>query len=455
MLSTAGGSAGFNMSNMSQSRSPTKSRSSPTLKAKTKWGQVSKLPRDGPASGGGKMAVGDRSIFEAFRTEAEAEREAEEEAAILEATRRPSRQGKGKTASRTSTHEGSRMDGETVSATSDTGGGSPGPKEEDAAGLPIRRVGAGDGPEARRRVELMSKWDKAEAIRQNDQKIIRERIEKGKELRAERFNRLLDSVGNHGGLAMEAAENIRHLERHQEERRRELSLHYDENVNMPLATQVFNHLNPADRALHQRLMGSKSVSWQLPTDHFRVVANVDMDPVRRPVIDNARENAFHQAATSLLGRSNSSPDIFQRSMQIDRHSGQPGGVVPRALSRPVLEPMEWTSVKLQGTPYGRFSQICEHGPGFPRTKRGGTDKFLPDESDGIATSGVRTSRLHGYGDKGILKGDLCTSGEAAEYRSWEGASSGAPAQDHYTYEKGDRITDLEFPLGKKIFPEFH
>jgi len=438
------------------SRSPLqKSRSSPTLKTPSKWGQVSRLPREGAASGGGKMSVGDRSIFEAFRTEAEAEREAEEEAAILEATRRPSNQGKSKTASRTSTHEGSRVD-DTVSATSDVGRiGSAGQLKDEADGSPARQIGAGDGPEARRRVELMSKWDKAEAVRQNDQKIIRERIEMGKEFRDERFTRLLDSVGNHGGLAMEAAENIRHLERHQEERRRELYMHFDENVNMPLATQVFNHLNPPDRALHQRLMNSKTVSWQLPSDQFHLVANVDKDPVRRPVIENARENAFHQAATSLLGRSNSSPDIFQRSMMIDRHSGQPGGVVPRALSRPVLEPMEWTPVKLQGTPYGRFSQICEHGPGFPRTVRGGTDKFLPDESDGITTAGVRASRLHGFGDKGILKGDLCTSGEAAAYRSWEGASSGAPAQDHYTYEKGDRITDLEFPLGKKIFPEFH
>ena len=33
--------------------------------------------------------------------------------------------------------------------------------------------------------------------------------------------------------------------------------------------------------------------------------------------------------------------------------------------------------------------------------------------------------------------------------SMTGMSSGAPAQDHYTFQNSKEITDLEFPLGKK------
>jgi hypothetical protein len=31
-----------------------------------------------------------------------------------------------------------------------------------------------------------------------------------------------------------------------------------------------------------------------------------------------------------------------------------------------------------------------------------------------------------------------------------GVSSGAPAQDHFTFQNTKEITDLEFPLGKKV-----
>lgn len=409
------------------------------------------------------MSVGDRSVFEAFSKETEDDAEHSlMEQELLQATRRPSNASKRKDSSRMSTGQGSRK--ESTEAALPAAKSEPAATGSDAAkrnpsspaaksaseGLVGQLSRHPDGPEARKLAELQSKWEKADALRQADRKGIREKVEKGKEMREDRFKRLLDSVCSQGGLAMEAAENLRTEDRRQEERRAQLHMEYDEHVNKPVATQAFEQLNPPDRAMLQHSMGSKSVSWKLPDQQFRLRSNVAVDPVRRPIVDNARENAFHQAASSVLGHSSSSPVIFRRSAAIDENL-----VVPRALSRPVLEPTEWGQVKLQGTPFGRFAQNCEHGPGFLRIKRGGTNAFLPDESDGMPSAGTRTDREFGYGDKGILKGDRCTAGETAEYKSWEGASSGAPAQDHFTYQSGDRITDLEFPLGKKIFPEFH
>ena len=77
--------------------------------------------------------------------------------------------------------------------------------------------------------------------------------------------------------------------------------------------------------------------------------------------------------------------------------------------------------------------------------------------DGVATAGKRTVRVGpravAHSDPGLLDGhDRGSRGEAAQHWTRQGASSGAPAQDHYTYEVGARVTDMEFPLGKKLFP---
>ena len=52
--------------------------------------------------------------------------------------------------------------------------------------------------------------------------------------------------------------------------------------------------------------------------------------------------------------------------------------------------MDWSPVKLQGTPYGRQAQQAEQGAEFTRTRRGGQGVFLPDESDGVTAAGKRT-----------------------------------------------------------------
>eukprot|EP00931_Biecheleriopsis_adriatica_P019736 TRINITY_DN13375_c0_g1_i1.p1 TRINITY_DN13375_c0_g1~~TRINITY_DN13375_c0_g1_i1.p1 ORF type:complete len:466 (-),score=92.71 TRINITY_DN13375_c0_g1_i1:68-1465(-) len=452
-------------SGFSVQRSPVRTQAQRSTKLdKTKW-PTARLPRDGPESGGGKVEVGDRSLLVAIQEQAEQDELVDSvwaEDTLRQTPKTPKSKASSRAASasvsrsRLATRDSSQSDALISTAkpaditVTVTGGGSPGAAREKPENQ------RPDGPEARRRVELQAKFDKAEAIRTFDQKNIREKNERFKELRDERFKRLLDHVADHGGLATEAAENIRHLENHQQERREELHTMWEESVHQTIAQQAFNHLNPPDRALHQRLWGSKSVSWQLPHQQRRLRVNHAEDPAKKPLMDNMRENAFHQAASSVLGHSHSSPDIHRRSMHLQGTPGSSSPVMaPRALSRPVFEPTEWSGPALQGSLFGRFAQVCEHGPGFKRAQRGGTNVHLPDETDGVLAAGTRRHREHGHGDKGILKGNTAANGETSDYKSHEGASSGAPAQDHFSYSSGSRVTDMEFPLGKRLFPEFH
>merc|ERR1719230_2331912 len=104
-------------------------------------------------------------------------------------------------------------------------------------------------------------------------------------------------------------------------------------------------MNPPNRAIKQTLTGSKSVGFLLPHDKKTIVHNVDGDPNRKPVVEMAKENAFHQAASAVLGHASSAPDL--RTIA--------GRVVPRARSRPTMEPLLWSQGNLQGTMFGHFA----------------------------------------------------------------------------------------------------
>lgn len=95
----------------------------------------------------------------------------------------------------------------------------------------------------------------------------------------------------------------------------------------------------------------------------------------------------------------------------------------------------------------------ENGPEFRRCRRGGTDAHIPDPSDGVLAAGTLKSKVHGLGDVGILRGTHNVQGEASLHKNLLGRSCGAPNQDHYAYETGAYVTDLEFPTRMKVFPE--
>jgi len=93
--------------------------------------------------------------------------------------------------------------------------------------------------------------------------------------------------------------------------------------------------------------------------------------------------------------------------------------------------------------------------GFRSGKRGGAGVFIPDETDGVLAAGTRVSRETGYGDKGILRGSCAYDGECSTHKTSWGCSSGAPGQDHFTFDATTRIVNLEFPLGKRMDLNFH
>merc|ERR1719487_1323132 len=101
-----------------------------------------------------------------------------------------------------------------------------------------------------------------------------------------------------------------------------------------------------------------------------------------------------------------------------------GHVVPRARSRPTMEPELWSQVRLQGTLFGHFAQIAEQGADFKRSRRGGTNVFIPSEMDGVEAVGKRNTRAFGRNDLGILKGDTAAQGESSTFKSTWGAGCG-------------------------------
>jgi hypothetical protein len=284
-----------------------------------------------------------------------------------------------------------------------------------------------------------------EAQRQRDLKDMVEVVEKRHDRRRDRFKRLLESVTGRDNLAYRTAMALRERQDHEDKRRRELHTNWDAQVYQPIALQAYEHMNPPNRAIKQMLHGSKSVGFILPQSKKTLIANVDGDPNRKPVIEMAKENAFHQAASAVLGKSSSAPALHMMD----------GHVIPGARSRPTLEPSLWSQEHLQGTLFGHFAQIAEQGAEFKRSRRGGTDIHIPNESDGVESVGKRNTRAFGRNDLGILKGDTAAQGESSTFKTKWGAGSGGPTQDHYTYETGTRVTDIEFPLGKRMFPEFH
>lgn len=307
-------------------------------------------------------------------------------------------------------------------------------------------------PEERKAAEIGIKWKKVNDVRSRDSIKIRDKVERRKDARDARLQRLLHEVTGRG-LAYDTAMELRKFDADQESKIYEHYLEWDDKVFKPAASKCFNQMNH-HRPSQQMLSGRKNVGFTLPEEPFRMHVNVSQDPCKKHLLQDAQEKAFHKAAESLLGRSQSAPDFSANIDQLHER----GGVVacmPRALSRPVLEPNNWSQVEIQGSAFGRFAQNCEAGEDARRFRKGGPNAFLGSvgENDGAAMAGTKFSRTRGHRDIGILRGDLANRGESADYNNGIGASSGAPAQDHYTYEKGFAITDLEFPLGKRVFPE--
>jgi len=329
----------------------------------------------------------------------------------------------------------------------------------------------------------------AEEKRKEDQKDLRARVEKLRQMREQRFERLTDGIFENEKLIMEAAGILRSKE--SDDLRRKTTLHkdWDTDIYQSVADQLHSHLNPFNRNLRQDLRGFKSVEFQ-PKKDFNISCPGFKDPLKRSLNDKADEDFFHRTARTVLRRnpqSMSCPDL-NRTMpswssmgSVDpgmRASSSSSNIkgsdspfipsktssvlfspnqvhLPRGRCKPTFEQTSWGQMKFQDTLYGHFAQICEHGPGFARLIRSGENVFIPDESDGIAAAGKLRTRFGGHNDLGILKGQECSRGESSRYKNEAGSSSGGPSQDHYAFDTSGFATEVEFPLGKKMYAHMH
>lgn len=274
------------------------------------------------------------------------------------------------------------------------------------------------------------------------QALVAQRLFRMKELRDERFKRLLECIMGKGedNFAHVMAMMTREFDEIEHQRHERLFGDWEEMVYNRIAEQAFNHLNPPDRRKEQADTGRKSVQWKLPNEQFKIQHNPKDDPVKKGWVTGDQESAFHKAAVRLLGQSHSAPTL--------------GSCLDKPVTKPVLEPTDWHPQRVQGSMYGgHLTQAHEAmalGAEARRQKRGGAGVHLADhQADEAEAAGPRICRVNGHLDKGILKGDMASRGETSLFKNHHGSSSGAPAQDHFHLPKGTEVTTLEFPPGKR------
>lgn len=170
--------------------------------------------------------------------------------------------------------------------------------------------------------------------------------------------------------------------------------------------------------------------------------------VREQFRKQREEEAFHREAEAFLR----CPPTMKIADQVKVRAAMDEQSSTRTTSRPGLPVPMWEQSILNSLPYGRFAECCEKGAPHLSARRTGPGKHMVDESDGISAAGKTKTRAGGLNQLGLLLGVVAREGESAVHKKVHGASSGAPCQDHYSFERGLEVIDKEFPLGKRAFP---
>jgi len=316
-----------------------------------------------------------------------------------------------------------------------------------AAGM--RRSVAQDNVDKKRHEAMQSLRHK----REEDMRTIREKVEHARVQRDQRFDLLMDDLNSQWALKSDVAETLRAWDQDCHRRNSQMYEQWNERVFSGVQKQVGNFLNPSDRSKQQMMEGAKNVGFRLPTDIDRVNINPADDPMKQGMLSTANEEAFRKTAASIVHGEpvhrgpDGQPSFDARTGPMSFKNQRTGR------TRPVLEVPLWGQAKLYGTPYGYFELLSQQGGdgGHIRTQTK-LHNFMGDESDGVEIAGKRATR-YTKGDLGVLKrdGQVAKRGQTSLYKRADGASSGAPGQDHYLYEIGEYAVDAEFPLGKRIW----
>lgn len=310
----------------------------------------------------------------------------------------------------------------------------------------------------RRREEIAVRHQKHLELRDSDVRSIQERCERNAQEREQRFEQRLESLRRNDVLRVQAADIITKHEAAERSRRDSIYNEWDVQVCQRIehSLQRFMHPQSDEQDPQQTLLKG---GMDLHRKH---------DPVKRVLYQQKQEEEFRRTADAIIDNTQ-----LRRSAnlaeQIRQREADEEAVRNRLTSRPVLPIPLWEQRQHYSTPYGYFAQGCEkaqYGSGFHSARRQSQanqpDAHRPDELDGVPAAGKTKTRHEsqprawaGKNSLGLLTGEHAKRGESIKYKQAHGASCGAPNQDHYFYPSGHAgnvAADLEFPVGKRVFP---
>lgn len=245
---------------------------------------------------------------------------------------------------------------------------------------------------------------------------------------------------------------------------------WNQNVNGRITYQLFRSSNPNLAFLDDYEQEKKVRDYGGEKSDLRRNIRVGDDPLKKALISQDQEDKFRRTADSIIFGSKPPGDRPQSPVSARGHgfgmSSKEGPTLQeldklwdsRDTSRTVLEPKTWGQLHYQSTSYGFFasSRRNDNGTFFTqrRMSQAGVDKHLP-HIDGADPGGTLKTRLSDINDLGILTGTWGKEGQTSLHKQPHGPSSGAPGQDHHTFERGLFVTDQEFPLGRRMFRNMH
>ncbi|CAE8608203.1 unnamed protein product, partial [Polarella glacialis] len=228
------------------------------------------LPRDGASPGGGKVFVVDREQFNSSFQQGDESMQLSRSSHSL-----PSSPAKVSSwANSTSPIAGSRTTGRS------TWGCSP--------------------AQARKKLEQV--YD----VRKQDMKLIADKLDRRSRLRESRSERLLAATTGSFGADYEISVKLRDLQGREEQRRRELHAEREKEVFQPIADRLSGTLHlEQDRRERQAVSGERHAAFSgspVKVGGRGVTAwrLEESDPVHRPALQHAQEEAFHREAMQVV-----------------------------------------------------------------------------------------------------------------------------------------------------------
>jgi len=312
--------------------------------------------------------------------------------------------------------------------------------------------------------------------RTTDERMIQEKCARERRWRDAKFEKMINEINHEDHNRVHAGRVVDDHSAEHLDRKKRLHATWNKDVNEKMEYQLWRGLNPNMAFVEDH----ETVGGRL--GHDTISIRPGDDPLKRCLADSSNEDQFRRTAQSIIhqpynanARRSFSHRLSAVSQRLSASSSrgfnqksQEEEAPPltlaeldalwdsRETTRPVLNPDTWGQLHFTSTSYGFFASSRLNWRGmFFTQRRMGENRHLPMDSDGIISGGTLKSRLTGTDDYGILTGGWGKHGQSSLYKEAHGPSTGAPAQDHYTFEEGLHVTDLEFPLGKKVFKHMH